>query len=144
MFFVRLVVALVVAALPFNAQAQAQAEAVKGVQIFETPRFDEQDSVIFQLIQSGALDRAAQTVDRLIRRYPDALRLHVVKAEIAISQNDMETAFGALTAASSLGYSGLERTLSAPAFRKLADDERMQALRATAAAPIAKALFSLG
>jgi hypothetical protein len=83
-------------------------------------------------------------VDRLIRRYPDAPRLHVVKAEIAISQNDTETAFGALTAASSLGYSGLERTLSAPAFRKLADDERMQALRATAPAPIAKAPFSLG
>ena len=124
--------------------AMAQAEAIKGVPIFETPRFAEEENLIFQLIRSGALDRAAKSVDGLIQRYPNAPRLRVMKAEIAINRNDAETAFGALEAASSLGFAGLEAALSAPVFRPLAEDDRMQALLATPPAAIAEAPFAPG
>ena len=81
--------------------------------IFETPRFAEEENLVFRLVRSGALDRAAQTIEGLIQRYPKAPRLQVMKAEIAINRNDAETAFGALEAASSLGYAGLDKALSA-------------------------------
>lgn len=124
--------------------ATSQSEAIKGVPIFETPRFAEEENLIYQLIRSGALDRAAQSVDGLIERYPKAPRLQVMKAEIAASRNDAETAFGALQTASSLGYAGLEKALGAPAFRPLVQDDRMQALLATPPVALPETPFAPG
>lgn len=139
---IRLALALLIAASPLAAKSQS--ELVKGVPIFETPVFAEQQSVIFELIRTGALDRAAQRLNRLIERYPNAPRLHIVKAELAISRNDAETAFGALSQASSLGYAELKKTLAAPGFRTLMDDARMQALLDAKPVAIARAPFSPG
>lgn len=150
----RLALSCLVAAAPIATKSQselaqserAQPELVKGVPIFETPKFAEQQSVIYQMIRAGALDRAVERLDRLIQHFPQAPRLQIVKAQIAISQNDVDTAFGALTEASSLGYAELKKTLAAPEFRAIAKDERMQALldAKPAAAVIAKAPFSPG
>lgn len=148
----RLVFVFALVVTPFTAAPEVAApqtsapasEVVQGVPIFDTPRFAEDETLIFQLIRSGALDRAADTIDGLIRRYPAAPRLQVIKAEIAVNRNDMETAFGALQAASSLGYAGLKKALTAPALRSLAGDARLQALLATPPARIADAPFSPG
>lgn len=109
-------------------QSQAGAELVKGVPIFETPKFAEQQTVIYQMIRAGALDQAAGRLDLLIQRFPDAPRLQIVKAEFAISRNDTEAALAALTEASSLGFAEMEKALAAPAFREIAKDARLQAL----------------
>lgn len=142
MHLLRLVAIFFSAIAPFAAWSQA--EAIKGVPIFETPRYAEQESVIFQLMRTGALDRAADTVDRMIQRYPDAPRLHMMKAEIALNRNDTETAFSALEAATSLGYVGLEKALANPAFQSLASDDRMKAILAAPPVASAKATFTPG
>ncbi len=147
MHLVRLAVfaAILFTSLAATAQSTtASSEALKGVPIFDTPRFAEDENLIFQLVRSGALDRAAEAVDGLIGRYPDAPRLHVIKAELAANRKDYDTAFSALETASSLGYAGLNEVLTSPTFQPLAGDERMQALLATPPAAIAAAPFKPG
>jgi len=127
-----------------QAQSQAGAELVRGVPVFETPKFAEQYTVIYQMIRAGALDQAAKRLDVMFQRFPDAPRLQIAKAEIAISRNDEETAVAALTEASSLGFAEMEKALAAPTFRKIVGDKRLQALLAATPPAKAESRFSPG
>ena len=144
MMIPRLLLALLVLVAPLSIQAQSQAEAIKGVPIFETPGFAEQENLIATLIRAGAIDRAANMLTALIRRYPDAPGLQISKALIAVSQKDADAALDALSAASSLGYDGLQKALTAPVFQPLANDARYKALLATPPAKIAEAPYTPG
>ncbi len=150
MTLVRLAFAGLVAFAPIaapslsTAQAQPEVELVTGVPIFETPRFAEQQTVIHQMIRAGALDQAAERLDALIQLFPDAPRLQIAKAEIAISRNDAEAAVRALTEASSMGFAEWEKVLAAPAFRTIAQDARVQGLLEAEPPSIAKPPFSPG
>lgn len=157
MTLIRLALACLVAAAPVVAHSQSeqaqpeqaqpeqtQSELIKGVPIFETPKFAEQQGAIYQMIRAGALGRAAERLDRLIQHYPDAPRLWIVKAEIAISQNDADTAIDALSEASSLGFAELRKVLTAPGFSAIAKDARVQALLDEKPDVIAPAPFSPG
>ena len=140
-----LLAAILLAPLTATPQpAATPAGAVQGVPIFDMPRFAEEESLVFQLVRSGALDRAAATVEGLIGRYPDAPRLHVIKAELAANRKDHDTALSALEAAASLGYAGLKEVLASPTFQPLAGDGRMQALLAAPPAAVAAAPFKPG
>lgn len=125
-------------------QPQPKVELVKGVPIFETPKFVEQQTVIYRMVLAGTLDQAAERLDRLIQRFPKAPRLQIVKAEIAINRNDAKAAIAALTEAASLGFAEMEMALAAPAFREIAKDKRLQALLEAEPAAIAETPFVPG
>ncbi len=144
--------ACLVAASPIAAYSQTepaqsepgQAELIKGVPYFDTPKYSEQQIVIYQLARAGALDRAEQRLDQMIQYFPDAPQLHIMKAQIAINRRDDEAAIGALIRASSLGHANLQKTLASPEFSTIATDGRLQALLGAKPAPIPVAPFAPG
>ena len=147
MTLVRIALACLVALAPIAAQSQAEgipSERIKGVPNFDAPRFAEQQIVVEQMIRAKALDQATEGLDAMIQRFPEAPRLRILKAEVAISRQDPETAIAALTEASALGSVELAETLAAPAFREVAQDTRIRALLASPPSPAAKAPFSPG
>lgn len=147
MKLVRFALACLVALAPIVAQSQTEgipSERIKGVPIFDAPKFAEQEIVLDQMIRAGALDQAADGLKTMMRRFPKAPRLRILQAEIAISRSDTDTAIAALAEASALGAAELDETLAAPAFRKIAQDARVQALLAAPPPATVKAPFSPG
>ncbi len=121
-------------ALPVRAEAQA-VPGYGGVDIFEIPELAAAEQDVLARARGGDLEGARTVLAALSTRHPEAGRLHLLEALLALGAGETDMAITALEAARRLGAPGLARILAHPRLAALGDDPRLAALAAAADPP---------
>ena len=114
-------------ALPFPGLAES-APGYSGIGVFELPAIARAEEAILTRARLGSAEESAAQLSGLIARYPDAWRLRLLAAGLAVARGDKDGAVTALLEADRLEAPGLREILSGDEFAEIAADPRLAAI----------------